>query len=207
MDNLPTNEEIEFLFNALDIEKEREMLPHPTDAELFSWFPEARAVIQLKINEWKEKRILLTKHINEILVRINESPMNAFSKQFNRDCVKYLFIPELVEIDKHLFRLHRQHNFLHGKKPRDGLITQEQIDQANTVPIQALLPGPFRKSSRNLVCLCPLHKEKTPSFTVFTKTNTFKCFGCQQGGNSIKLIQLLYNYNFKEAVKNLINNY
>jgi hypothetical protein len=205
MVNLPTEEEINFLFYALDLEEERKKTPHPSDTELLSWFPEAKNIILIEIKEWREKRIFLAEQIRELLFRIKENATDDFSAQFCRDCIKHFHIPGLIEIDKHLSRLHRQNNIINNRKPRDNLITRDQIDQARAVPIQTLLPGPFKKIGRNSVCLCPLHNEKTPSFTIFTKTNTYKCFGCQQGGNSIKLMRSLYNCDFKEAVKNLLN--
>ena len=36
--------------------------------------------------------------------------------------------------------------------------------------------------------LCPFHSEKTPSFTVFTSTQNFYCFGCHVGGDVINFI-------------------
>jgi CHC2 zinc finger len=36
-------------------------------------------------------------------------------------------------------------------------------------------------------CLCPLHREKTPSFTIFADQGRFHCFGCGRNGNVIDL--------------------
>jgi DNA primase catalytic core len=44
----------------------------------------------------------------------------------------------------------------------------------------------------NKTC-CPFHKEKTQSFTVYPKTNTFHCFGCGINGDTIEFIQLKEN--------------
>lgn len=41
------------------------------------------------------------------------------------------------------------------------------------------------RSGTNYVALCPFHREKTPSMFVYTKTNSFYCFGCGIGGNAI----------------------
>jgi DNA primase len=40
---------------------------------------------------------------------------------------------------------------------------------------------------------CPFHKEETPSFTIYPKTNTFHCFGCGKSGDTIEFIQLKEN--------------
>ena len=43
----------------------------------------------------------------------------------------------------------------------------------------------LRKRGVNYVACCPFHSERTPSFTVFPGTGTYKCFGCGEQGNSV----------------------
>jgi DNA primase catalytic core len=47
---------------------------------------------------------------------------------------------------------------------------------------------------------CPFHQEKTPSFTIYPKTNTFHCFGCGKNGDAIEFIQLKENITKHEAI-------
>jgi DNA primase len=47
---------------------------------------------------------------------------------------------------------------------------------------------------------CPFHEEKTPSFTVYPKTNTFHCFGCGKSGDTIEFIQLKENITKHQAI-------
>lgn len=47
---------------------------------------------------------------------------------------------------------------------------------------------------------CPFHSEKTPSFTIYPKTNTFHCFGCGISGDTIEFIQLKENITKHEAI-------
>ncbi|HEV8629852.1 MAG TPA: CHC2 zinc finger domain-containing protein, partial [Thermoanaerobaculia bacterium] len=51
--------------------------------------------------------------------------------------------------------------------------------------------------------LCPLHREKTPSFTVDPEQGLFYCFGCGQGGDAIKLHMLLSGDDFPAAIESL----
>ncbi len=61
------------------------------------------------------------------------------------------------------------------------------------------------KLSRN-TCICPFHKETTPSFSVKESANTWKCFGaCSTSGDSIDLFMKLYNCSFLQAVQRLTN--
>jgi len=51
----------------------------------------------------------------------------------------------------------------------------------------------------NKTC-CPFHEEKTPSFTVYPKTNSFHCFGCDVSGDTIEFIQLKEKCTKHEAI-------
>lgn len=55
--------------------------------------------------------------------------------------------------------------------------------------------------------LCPLHKEKTPSFSVDPTQGLFYCFGCGVGGDAIKLHQLLTGDDFPAAIESLARRY
>jgi len=60
---------------------------------------------------------------------------------------------------------------------------------------------------RNNQALCPFHNEKTPSFTIFPKTNSFKCFGCGVGGSVIDFVMQMDGLEALEAAKKLDNDY
>lgn len=55
--------------------------------------------------------------------------------------------------------------------------------------------------NRNNMCLCPFHKEKTPSFSVLPSKNIFNCFGCGKKGDSITLVSEMLNLKPLESVK------
>lgn len=55
--------------------------------------------------------------------------------------------------------------------------------------------------------LCPLHKEKTPSFSVEASQNLFYCFGCGAGGDAIKLHMMLSGDDFPAAIEALAGRY
>lgn len=63
----------------------------------------------------------------------------------------------------------------------------------------------LKRSGRNSKGLCPFHSEKTPSFTVYSDTASFYCFGCQAGGDVIGFIRRIENLDYVEAVKFLAN--
>jgi DNA primase len=63
------------------------------------------------------------------------------------------------------------------------------------------------KSGRRYKGLCPLHKEKTPSFSVDPDQGVFYCFGCSQGGDAIRLHMLMSGDDFPAAIESLALRY
>lgn len=47
--------------------------------------------------------------------------------------------------------------------------------------------------------LCPFHNEKTPSFSICSKRQLFKCFACGESGDSIALVSKLKGLNNYES--------
>lgn len=65
----------------------------------------------------------------------------------------------------------------------------------------------LRKAGRRYQGLCPIHKEKTPSFSVDPEQGLFYCFGCGAGGDAIKLHMLTTGDDFPAAIENLAIRY
>ncbi len=85
------------------------------------------------------------------------------------------------------------------------MIPQSTIDQLISIPIQEVI-GKYttlKKNGTTWEACCPFHDEKSPSFKVFQKTNTYKCFGCGAGGNSIAFIMAKEGITFPEACRSL----
>ena len=61
----------------------------------------------------------------------------------------------------------------------------------------------LRKAGSNMNGLCPFHNEKTPSFTVFTATQSFYCFGCGAAGDAITFVRKIENLDYADAVRAL----
>src|SRR5215831_1455206 len=51
--------------------------------------------------------------------------------------------------------------------------------------------------------LCPFHNEKTPSFSVYTDHQFFKCFGCDAKGDVFNFVMNIEGLTFWEALKKL----
>lgn len=60
---------------------------------------------------------------------------------------------------------------------------------------------PLRKAGTSYKGLCPFHGERTPSFTVNRDKGFFHCFGCGQGGDVFKFVELQEGVGFQDAVR------
>lgn len=59
----------------------------------------------------------------------------------------------------------------------------------------------LKRAGANYTGLCPFHSEKTPSFTVFSATSSFYCFGCGAGGDVISFVMRAENLDYREALE------
>lgn len=57
------------------------------------------------------------------------------------------------------------------------------------------------RRGRLLTGLCPFHNEKTPSFTVYTDSQSYYCFGCGAGGDVVTFIRQIENLDYIEAIR------
>ena len=77
----------------------------------------------------------------------------------------------------------------------DELLSKNEITEVVSSYV-ALKP-----KGRKLWACCPLHGEKTPSFSVSPDKQLFYCFGCHAGGSVIQFIMDMEHLTFIEAVK------
>jgi DNA primase len=76
----------------------------------------------------------------------------------------------------------------------------EISDIKKLLSIETLLDRYNIQLDKHHQTFCPFHEEKTPSFTVYPKTNTFHCFGCGKTGDAIEFIQLMEKCTKHEAI-------
>src|SRR5437660_12789176 len=56
----------------------------------------------------------------------------------------------------------------------------------------------LRKSGKSLQGLCPFHNERTPSFYVFPESQTWRCFGCNEGGDVFTFVEKQQGLDFRD---------
>ncbi|MEV4422101.1 DNA primase, partial [Patulibacter sp. NPDC049589] len=58
-----------------------------------------------------------------------------------------------------------------------------------------------RAGTGRMTGLCPFHDERTPSFSVNVDEKLFHCFGCGEGGDLFKYVELIEGVDFNGAVE------
>jgi hypothetical protein len=90
-----------------------------------------------------------------------------------------------------------------SRPERRGVSCRTVIEEAKalvpTIDLADLLcgPGRMRKVGERWVARCPLpgHEDRSPSFTIYPKTNSWFCFGaCQRGGDVVDLAAAAWGY-------------
>lgn len=77
-------------------------------------------------------------------------------------------------------------------------------DILNILTIKEIINYYGIKVNNNNMCKCPFgHKDNSPSMKIYEKTNSFYCFSCHKSGDFIKIVQLLFNLNFQQAMEKI----
>ena len=91
-----------------------------------------------------------------------------------------------------------------------ALYTDDSIERLRQAVDMADLVGAkteLRRSGQQLMGCCPFHDERTPSFSVDPDRKVFHCFGCGEGGDLFKFVELTEGLRFREAVEHLADRY
>jgi DNA primase len=87
---------------------------------------------------------------------------------------------------------------------------QKIIHKANTISILQIFKfyGMNIGMDSKITCPFPIHKggkEKTPSFYYYTNTNSFNCFGCNNGGGCCQFVAVMDNISVIQAAHKIMN--
>ena len=168
---------------------------YPGSKELLEIFPEAKRIIPEKIKEWKEvKKKIIEEETVPFFEKCNRLK-DEFKRAFWKEAYGY-FAGGFNETIAQLKRLRRLEGLL--KYSQNDF--NAKIEVAKQSPIQELFDFErLRKQGRRFIARCPFHKDKTPSFYIY-ENNSWYCFSCNTGGDSIDFIKVLHNLGFREAV-------
>ena len=81
---------------------------------------------------------------------------------------------------------------------------RDAVDMADLVGTRTELR---RAGVNRLQGLCPFHEERTPSFGIDPVRKVFHCFGCGEGGDVFRFVELTEGVDFKGALEYLADRY
>lgn len=89
-----------------------------------------------------------------------------------------------------------------------GRMTPEELERLKReVSLLQLAESQGRKLKRqgpdSLACLCPFHREKTPSCVITPSKNLYHCFGCNAGGSVLDWLQHTERLTYPQALVRL----
>lgn len=153
-----------------------------------------------KIDELKRARAMEEYILDSSIDLQAKLPDNHENRQRYR-LIHAVMRSSIEQLTRDIKRFHR---LAHPPKPSKNKahLTPEQLSQLKeNNPIENFFPTPAHQSSSyRLLALCPFHTEKSPSFTIYLKDNSYYCFGCNKGGDVINFLQSLHKISFKEAL-------
>ncbi|MEO0113780.1 MAG: CHC2 zinc finger domain-containing protein [candidate division WOR-3 bacterium] len=171
-----------------------------SQSELIKTFPESVYFIVEKIDQLlQEKQVIKLEFEYKIKKNIyNEAEYILLIE---------LYKSKLERVEKEIKRLRNYLYLTQSNAPVENKhFSKEDIDVLKqTYKINHLFTEFFpdiqlRKVGKNIVCRCPFHPDKNPSFYINPQKNLFYCFGCNLGGDVIKFVMLAKNLNFKQAI-------
>ena len=180
----------------------------PTEArEILTDSEVMQTLKQSFLDKHTERKWLIEKFEKQVS-RIETREIDDFSKWFLKEFVSGVWEKPISELTRVLNNLRiaiikTDKKFSAERKSFENW--QEKIESARNYPILDLVSQftqPKRSASRFVAC-CPFHNEKTPSFTIYPKTNTAHCFGCGWSGDSIKFLMDSRQLSFREAISEL----
>ncbi len=175
---------------------------YPDDKELLDIFlPEAEKIIERELDKNIRKGgKLLSKETLPYFKKCDELK-DDLAKSF----WKQAYFQEAgwyKAISKNIKRLRRLKSLVNPSESFKNWENKKEL--AKQKPIQEIFePKKIQRSSKGFKCICPLHSENFPSFNVY-QDNTWHCFGCNVGGDSIDLVMRLHSLPMVKAVNYLV---
>lgn len=79
------------------------------------------------------------------------------------------------------------------------MLDLDAIRRAHPLPAVVGAVVKLQRAGNEFKACCPLHADKSPSFTIFDGGRRFQCFGCGAGGDVLDFLQQLHRVSLREA--------
>ncbi|WP_394728181.1 CHC2 zinc finger domain-containing protein [Altererythrobacter sp. GH1-8] len=79
----------------------------------------------------------------------------------------------------------------------------DRIRRDNPLPQVVGAVAKLRRAGGEWKCCCPLHPDRSPSFTIYKGGERFQCFGCGAQGDVLDFVRALHGVDMHEAARML----
>jgi DNA primase len=79
------------------------------------------------------------------------------------------------------------------------MLDLDAIRRAHPLPAVVGAVVKLQRAGKEYKACCPLHADRTPSFTIYDGGQRFQCFGCGAGGDVLDFLQQLHSVSLREA--------
>lgn len=87
------------------------------------------------------------------------------------------------------------------------MIDLEAIKRSYALPEVVGAVVKLQRAGQEWKACCPLHQDRSPSFTIFDDGKRFQCFGCGASGDVLDFIQRLHGVGLRDAADMLTGGY
>jgi hypothetical protein len=187
----------------------KQSLPYYNFYDYITMFPEAKVIakkyIKTEIKVIKQKIVEVDEWRNgpaqNIINNLPFQDQTFYKKWFDEKHEE-----ERSKLERRAKKLIFKLSLTEAKvEKREGKINEQDIENAKQIQILDIFPNQITRSSRVTAVKCPFHVDKTPSFTIYPRQNTFYCYSCHVGGTVIDFVMNWKKIEFLEAVKFLLN--
>lgn len=91
-------------------------------------------------------------------------------------------------------------------RPAEGSIAQPAQGKPDILAVVGA-DRVIEKAGKNFRTLCPFHADKTPSLILYPETNSWYCFSCRKGGDSIRFLALRQGVSDGDILRQLRGNH
>lgn len=209
-ESLYTEEQLDVL-DAMEA-KWKESFPNHTFAQLMETYPDAipvaRRGLLAHIKEYKKELVMVGEMQDRYYdVMITKLHFSRQAEEKTHSDGKYDELRKEIEtkIKRAQYQLSHLDELEGKKEPRTtNGVSEADVARAKEVPISSIFAGNLRKQGKMAVGRCPFHNEKTASFFVYLKQNTWWCYGCNTGGSVVDYVMQQNRVDFLTAVKSLL---
>lgn len=184
----------------------RKSLPRLSGKALLDAFPEALEIIPIKLKEWIGVKSEIEKVVTKKLKYIHRAEPDSEKRELLKIIIAGVHGNEFEEAERHIKRLKRLLSLSKNKKKSNKYLSEEDVETARNVPILDVARGlsKVKKVNGGYSACCCFHDDSTPSLKIYTKDNSFYCFGCGAGGNVISFVMKQDSLGFIDATRRLL---